>query len=259
MKRTSILILTVAMFVALAAPVGAAKGGKPGKPNAVDVSIEADLWWANVAGDRITYTIRVDNQTSSALAGYISFIDNSGNRTTLDGGPLAPGMTRLEHIYLVRDEDLAGADPDPIIGTVSVAFGSPQAIESASDTVEAVPVPPCPFTGTEPDLSMTDWAGGPCYHPFTPSGNWTISATLAAGKHHPHDLVFTMRDHYPGNWCMVSAPDGTDDRFTMFVFFPADGICLQGGMQGETMPVGNTANFVLVAPPGDVTATRTGG
>ena len=243
----------MAMLIVLAAPVGAAKGGKPGKPSGVDVSIEADLWWANVTGDRIKYTIGVDNQTGAALTADIIFIDNFGISTTLDGGPLAPGMTLLEHIYLVTPGDLAGADPDPIIGAVSVAFGSPQTIESASDTVEAEPVPQCPFTSTEGVLSM-EWAGGPCYYPYA-YGDWTIEAKLATGKHHPHDLVFTMRDHYPGNWCMVPPPDETNDRFTLFVHFPIGGICELGGMQGETMPVGNPDNFVLVAPPGIVTAT----
>lgn len=263
MKRLLILTLALAVLVAVAAPVGAAQGGKHGKPSAISLSIEADLWWANVSGDQITYTIGVDNRTGTALSGVtVRFIDNGdASSTLLDDNSLANGINWFEEVYLVDEDDVASAegsvaDLPPIVGTVTVTFGD--RTESATDMVDAKPLPRCPFSGDEGGLSMSDWVGGPCYYPFAPDGYWTIVAMVAPGRHHPHDLVFTMRDHYPGNWCMADAPDGSDDRFTMYVFFPEKGICLQGGMGGDEMPVGNPDNFVLVAPPGTVTATHEG-
>lgn len=74
------------------------------------------------------------------------------------------------------------------------------------------------------------------------------------------NVLFTVRDHVPGNWCTTPPelnlePSGAirirwlegDDPIVMYVYYPADGVCLSGGAGGDFLPIGNPASLYLVA------------
>ena len=100
-------------------------------------------------------------------------------------------------------------------------------------------------------------------------GYWTLIVTPTPTK--PSSVQVTVRDHYPGNWCVAPDPETGEliepsgvlnqrirGEVTVPVYFPLSGTCLAGGAGGETMPVGTPGDYYLVAM-GDMTLTMTQG
>lgn len=252
MRRALIVCLVLAVPLAMATPVMAGKPNKPPKPSkGLEVSIEANLYAWNVEGDEILFDLMVKRPSLEEVV--VTLVING---ETMDLPSPEPDWSEWSSVfvYTVPYSSEPGTDPPTIVATLTA--------NSVSDsvTVEAWPVGACPDViasgGTEPE-----YAGGICYASFAP-GYWTIVAEPEA----PSDrFALTMRDHVPGNWCMVGEetrgkPTGAQ---TIEVFIPEDGVCLLGGRGVCTesdcyFAIGNPANFVLAAPAGTVTATYHG-
>ena len=267
MRKILILALALLTMVGLAAPVGAAKGGKPGKPGPVGVTIDANLYWVNAAGDTIYYTITVTS--SQAITDAMVELSVNDDVATLFSGTLEEGSSLvLEYAYFVV------ALPDGDIEALVTVWNGTEALASDSTSVVVEPVAKCLFAGTDTSLTMTAHAGGVCWYDFDP-GYWEIVAEpdyTIAGR----NPGMTIRDHMPGNWCMVGetvTEGGSRTRpasITRYVDLPTEnpfgygewfevGVCGLGGHGVCTdedcfFPIGNPATFVLWAPAGTVTA-----
>ena len=274
MKRLLILALALATMLALAAPVGAKKPPRL----ELGVTIEANLWWANADGDLIVYTIEV-----AEVPGYSWTIDTSEFTGARTPSEIGCDESSCVQTYVVDARDFSDDEgnvienPAPVINTVEVIFtaGSETVLKSASTAVDMYPIKPCGF----PSGAFDDFDhGGACIHEFDvfDYGTWTIVSKpdySRAGR----NPGLTMRDHVPGNWCMDAdtvavGPKPTPASLTMSVSLPNPfltgrawkeiGMCTELGGHGActepdcSLAVGNPHSFVLVAPPGTVSASR---
>jgi hypothetical protein len=285
MKRTLILIVAMLVLVAMAVPAGARPG--KGKSSPLEVTVDTDHFWANVAGDVIVWSVFATNKGRSPLEPVTvceSDLDSyacTGPALELDSGDandngaLDPGETwQYEYSYTVTEAE-AVQELDAITKTVTVTAGDHTA--STTMSVDTKWLNGCDFVGDTLTFDETNPADamGPCYYGFekgylklalTPTGD-------VGGK--PLSLSMTMRDGVPGNWCSVRDPEtgdilggsavartqwrAGDPPLKLYVEFPADGVCLQGGAGGETIAVNNPNIFFLAAwgfSSGTVTATK---
>jgi hypothetical protein len=277
MKRSSTLVMALAVLVALAAPAGAAKGGNPSKPDKpeppglaiLDVTMTANLFTVNIPLDEIGYTVTVTNTGSDEVAVDDVVVTVSDERLELERSLALPaGETWLyEEIYEVQPGDfvdlLSNGDWEPIALTVTVTTDDADTV-TASDTVEVWPVEGCQWDGDELKAESMSEDVTPCYWDPADHELWTLTATSNTNKRTKVGL--TVRDHFPGNWCVTPEeldlePSGAitgpavKGPVELYVHFPADGICLAGGAGGEEMGVGTYGTYYVWAR-GDVTVVR---
>jgi hypothetical protein len=134
---------------------------------------------------------------------------------------------------------------------------APDGTVAAETVVQLFPYDVCDFDAAA--------ISEPCIWRPTTSGIWKVPVTPSATR--PVNVLVTVRDHVPGNWCVL--PDGSGgalrDRWRpneppveILVYFPGDGVCISGGAGGDFFPIGNPESFYLVAD-GAVTVTPCGG
>jgi uncharacterized repeat protein (TIGR01451 family) len=278
--------MTVGLIL-LAAPAGAKRPNKPPKPPAglVDISIEADLWAVNTpwefntagevltVGDVLTYTFTVTNRSNNELRDVAvrDALTGFDETITLAAGEV---WSTEPTVYNVQPSDM---ELPELVNTLTVTVGDLE--ESATATTPVWATEACEWVEIEdPDdpqkvvfeLGTIQTEYGPCRWTADP-GYWTLTVTPTRTK--PTRVQVTVRDHYPGNWCVAPVPDSEPVEFiepsgvlnerirgeaSLPVFFPTSGTCLQGGAGGEEMPVGTWGAYYLVAM-GDMTLTMTQG
>lgn len=289
MKRTLVLMVAMLVFVAMAVPAGAARGGSF-KSSPLEVTVDTDHFWANAAGDEILWSVFVTNKGRNPLTPetVCEFdLDSDECTDALDlrqpesgdangNGSLDPGETWVyEYSYTVIAADVGF---DTVTRAVKVTAVDDTENPARSYTVistlsvDTKWLDRCNFvdgTLTYDETNPAD-AMGPCYYEFE-KGYWKLTLTLTptsdVGRKpaKPLSVSMTMRDGVPGNWCSVSDPEtgdlleGTavaqtqwraadgDPALELYVEFPADGVCLQGGAGGETIGVNNPNIFFLAA------------
>lgn len=249
MNRRSIGILIVVgvLVASLGAPAAAKKGGHPGSPSGtgLEVTVEPSggYMWANSVGDEILFDITVTNSSGGPLEGVAVYFSG----TLLATFNLARNASwSTQHTYTVLGGDLAGTPNNTqssvTVGTVTASVGT--VTDSDDAVMTAYPVPSCgqsssgaafTFAPTD-DYSVCSFSG---------TGSWTLVTTLSKPVRGKNVSGATVRDGVPGNWCMVG--EGVADGYTVTqqVLLPDDGICLQGGAGGDTIPVRNTETFYL--------------
>jgi hypothetical protein len=280
MKRLLVLVITLGLIL-LAAPAGAKRPNKPPKPPAglVDVSIEADLWAVNTAGDVLTYTFTVINRSNSELEDVAVHAELTGAETAslvdevinLAAGEVWQTEPTEAIEYNVQSSDLELAE---LVATLTVTVDDLE--ETATATTPVWATAACNWVDPDEDgvfeLETVQTEYQPCRWTAT-QGYWTLTVTPTDRK--PSRVQVTVRDHYPGNWCVAPLPDSETGEFidpsgvlnerirggsavSLPVYFPADGKCLAGGAGGVPMPVGTSGAYYLVAM-GDMTLTMTQG
>lgn len=274
MKRLLVLVITLGLIL-LAAPAGAKKPNKP-PAGLVDLSIEADLWAVNTAEDVLTYTFTVTNRSNDplrdvAVRDVLTGIDETINLAAGEEWP-------AERPYNVQPSDMGLSE---LVNTLTVTVGDLE--ETATATTPVWATEACDWVAMNEEggvfeLGTIQTEYQPCRWTADEGesleGYWTLTVTPARSK--PTGVQVTVRDHYPGNWCVAPVdpetyaetgelidPSGIlNERIRgevlLPVFFPADGVCLQGGAGGVTMPVGTDGAYYLVAM-GDMTLTMTQG
>lgn len=291
MKRTLVLMVAMLVFVAMAVPAGAARGGSF-KSSPLEVTVDTDHFWANAAGDEILWSVFVTNKGRNPLEPEtVCEFDLDSDACTgpdlqLDSGDankndsFDPGETWIyKYSYTVIAADVGF---DTVTRAVKVTAVDDTENPARSYTVistlsvDTKWLDRCDFDGDTLTYDETNPADamGPCYYEFG-EGYWklTLTPTGDVGRK-PLSLSMTMRDGVPGNWCQI--PDGSEGflegsgvastqwragypPLELYVYFPANGECLKGGMGGETIAVNNPIIFFLAAwgfSEGTVTATK---
>lgn len=263
MKRFWIILLAAAMALVIALPAGAVKPPKPTPSAPVAVSLEGDPMWVHEAGDVIWYSVTVQNKTRAAIE--VNIEGYAGNPVQID----ARGVVTIEDLFFhdVNDADIAAAVD--ILGTLTVVFDGGKVIAETSTLVD--PVDECIFENEDGDQVVTK--SGLCIWKPSP-GTWELSAVPDPKPTRPTNLMMTMRDGVPGNWCTLT-PGGTggvvqerwlpksSTSIELNVYLPgADGVCLTGGhgvcIEDDCyFTVGNPDSFYLYTTF-DATITLTG-
>jgi hypothetical protein len=267
------VVLAVALLVAgLAAPASAKKGGKPGPPSGtgLEVTVEpsSTFMWANSVGDEILFDITVTNTSGNDLYVTVAFSKDGEALGTWDASSEGTAVLQKNdtwsevYTYHAEDVDLNGPsnEQNPVTAGTAVANGwldEPvgNTPSDASDTADAVmtayPIPECPIDSDSvirfaPDEYLE------CSFTAEPNSYWLLTTTLQRMPHGKNlQPVATVRDGVPGNWCMDGDPVIDGVTVTQTAYFPADGVCLQGGAGGDTIPVRNSNTFYLAAWAGN--------
>lgn len=272
-KVLTLLGLALLVSAALIVPAAAARGGKPAVPGlkvtveTVDVAIGAWLPWIDAIGDKVVYRVSVTNPGESAAITSVGDSLGTGLRCVTAGGCVGDLGSDLTYVYEssspheVTDLEYAG---DELMNTVTVAAaGRPDVTVTSETTIQHY-------------LDCADNLNGGQYDPnaypnrvcrWVPgeSGLWSIRLTPDGPG--PLQVLLTLRDHIPGNWCVT--PDGSggavqvkrwrNGDVELLVYLPDNGVCLQGGHGGELFGDGNPSHFYLYfSVPGSIVALKIG-
>jgi hypothetical protein len=270
MRKVWILLLLALMVSAASVvPAAAAKPNKPGPPappalgvevETVDVTHRAPevlpFYWVDGVGDLVGYRVTVTN--AGDVVPTVSDSESRDTRLYLDSDLSDPGKGQYVFLslspYEVTTDDY-GTIEDPgeeLINEVTVTAGGTKKTVSIATEIHQFAACNAEFSLVQRrDYVMCRWT------PDEP-GFWSITVTP---KPLPSSLSFgiTLRDHVPGNWCVV--PDEADgfvegtghasvrrpaEPIELHVYLPVDGLCLEGGMGGDFMGVGNSADFYMM-------------
>jgi hypothetical protein len=279
MRRVWILLLLALMVsAALVVPAAAAKPNKPGPPappalgvvvETVDVTHDADgdgeldvlpFWWIANEGDQVGYKVTVTN--AGDVVPTVSDLIN----TDLELAPELSDPGKGQYVFLSDSPYKVTADDygtiqepnEELIHTVTVTAGD-TATKTVSIATEIHQFADCGdgfSLAQRRDYVMCRWTLGATDEP----GFWSITVTPdPPDLPSPLSFNITLRDHVPGNWCVVPDGDGGFVEGTghlsvrrpagpieLHVYLPADGLCLEGGMGGDFMGVGNSADFYMM-------------
>jgi hypothetical protein len=274
MKRTRhimVIALALGTALAMAAPAVAKKPPKDPKPppglSGVDASMAADPIWVHEPEDELQYTLTLENSTDADVefdmvftAGYA---DDPEPVLVPGNGTVVLTRTRLAADF---PESLScGVYQSCMLTATAEVFqdGALVADAAAETTLEFYPE--CDFEQLVGDICIwkpVDELGGPQPGFY----KLTLDPTVPGNPNRTTTVLFTVRDHVPGNWCTTPPelglePSGamrirwreSDGPVVMYVYYPADGVCLSGGNGGDFFAIGNPASLYLVAD-GTVTA-----
>ena len=256
------------LLVILALPLWAAGGasGKPGKvcfdppcndkpPSAegsVSLEITTNLPWAQEASDTVIYTVVVRNDSAadvvvtSTLSGDLGTVAAGETKTFIEDYAVAPHYEDRE----------PGPDPITLTNTVTAEASGGEVASASVDVDLWYETLPCDFNAPIP--------GACIWTPDSP-GDWTVAVTPTATR--PTNVMITLRDHIPGNWCASGANEkwrpGQGPVQTTFSIPDWEAgplgaaVCPIGGAGGDFFGVGTPSSFFLVAD-GWVTVTKAG-
>ena len=262
MKRFWVMLLAIAVALVIALPAGA-KPGKPKPPRSAPVAVylDADPIWVHEGTDVIQYAVTVQNKTGTTIEDATVEFTAAGEKEIWGPGPI-PSYGNVTWVPPERTVSEFGetaatcGEECELPVTVTVLRGTDLLTQETMST-PLMPYPPCGF-GDEP--SGHALVSEVCIWTPPRTGGWRVSLypTPPANANRPIHAGVTVRDHVPGNWCIL--PDNAgggvfgdlwktdDDPITGEVYLPSNGECLGGGAGGESIePVGNPTSFYLVA------------
>ena len=257
MRRFWFLLLAIAMTLVIALPAGAGKPTKPKPPSSAPVAatLNAQPIWVHEDGDVIWYSVTVQNKTQSPITATILH----------PGGPTEVSITEPRGVaefpnlfsYPVTEDDVLAAID--IVRTVVVTYEGGEVVAETSTVMD--PVDECVFEDEDENPVVTK--SGLCIWKPAP-GIWDLSAVPDPDQmptKRPTNVMMTMRDGVPGNWCTLSTDGGggvVQERWlpnsptpiVLDVNLPSDGMCLMGGAGVCTdddcyFAVGNPESFYL--------------
>lgn len=265
MKRFWMMLLTISVVLVIALPAGVAKPGKgPKPPKAVPiaVSLDANPVWVHEGADLISYTVTLENKTSTDIDGIR--VDLSAAKLTIEiwTGSIGPnesvaldGGSRSVEDFAEFDDCFVG-DECPLPASAEVFIGE-DLLTQVTMSTPLMPYLPCNF--------IEDPVDGVCIWTPPQTGVWkiTLAPTPPDNPKRAISAGVTVRDGVPGNWCTLADPDSTftgkwregDGAVFGWVYLPGaenvpaldDGMCLHGGAGGEYFAVGNPDSFYLSA------------
>ena len=251
--RRSTIILIVAGAMLFALPATAKKPSPKPPPSSAPIAatINADLYEVHEAGDVIWYDVTVQNKTRSLIKATIEYPGGSQPVTISEPRGVAEFPNLVS--YEVTPDD---AMPDSeIVGSVTVTHNDGAVVAETSTVVN--PVNECKFEDEYGNPVVTK--SGLCIWKPSQPGTWEVKAVPKPVPKKPTNMMMTMRDGVPGNWCTLEDGSGgvIQDRLkgsepiALNVYLPGDdGVCLLGGHGGCTgddcyFAVGNPKSFYL--------------
>ena len=267
MRRFWLLLLAITTILVIALPAGAVK---PPLSALITASLDGGPMWVHEAGDVIEYSVTVQNKSRAPVDVEVFYADDDDVPQSL------PIEIEAKNTYVEKDLFSRTVTSDHIDGCledqdcdlfaeVTVRYpdeGPLIAIVETSTLID--PVDECIFLEGIPRFTES----GLCIWKPSPPGTWEVSAVPVLESNRPTNLMMTMRDGVPGNWCTL--PDGSGgvvqdrwlrdrpdtDPVVLDVFLPGengdldDGMCLMGGAGVCTdddcyFAVGNPESFYL--------------
>jgi len=223
-----------------------------GPQDLVEVYIDANIGWAHEVGDRIYYTFAVTNGSDDPVT-----VTDTLN-VLVPSEEVDPGESETfgPLPYLLKSTDMATQNFTNTVTATSEGSGD---TTQATATVEVTEYEKCPDPGENGEF----YTDGLCI--WKPAaGTWTISVVPVSNR--PTQVMITVRDHVPGNWCPQGVrakwrPNGGPVETTvtipeLLLGWPAgwagDPVCPAGGAGGDFFNVGTLSSFYL-----DVSGTVT--
>jgi hypothetical protein len=257
MKRLTIALIVIGVML-FALPATAKKPPNPTPAAPVAVSLDGSPMWVHEADDVIRYSVTVQNKARSVVAVEVFY------GAEMESITIQPKSTEtVENLFsrtLVQSEIgdcVADADECNVFAEVTVRYAAGRDLITVAEASTLIdPVDKCIFKKDgEPVVTKS----GLCiWKP--PPGVWELSAVPYPVPMKPTNLMMTMRDGVPGNWCTLTA-GGTggavrerwarsSTAIVLDVNLPSAGECLTGGHGVCTEPdcyfaVGNPKSFYL--------------
>jgi hypothetical protein len=269
-RRFLFLLLAVLMTLVIALPAIADKPDKPDKPTQsapVAVSLGGSPMWVHEADDVIWYSVTVVNKGRAEITVDVLY-EGLKKPITVE----AKSAKTVENLFSrdVTPDDIASCLDDEIeicdlFTEVTVQYpddGDVIAVVEESTLVD--PVDECFFDEGVPTFiesglciwkpGLTDTDPG-----LTATEHWTLSAVPDPEPSRRTNLMMTMRDGVPGNWCTLIDGSGgmiqdqwlkTSTSVDLNVYLPSHGECWTGGHGVCLEPdcyfgVGNPESFYL--------------
>jgi len=265
-----LLLLVLLVSAALVLPAAAAKGGTPPglkvTVEPIDEPIDDNhpgrwLPWIAGIGDRVYYRVTVTNNGPSATITNVT--DSLGTGLACVSAEGCPNPLATGGVYVYESQSPYTVGPeydnlDELENKVTVQAEGNRALTAMAEM----------NVGHYPDCADNlggghyDPADYPNYHVcrWTPGklGFWRI--TLTPDGPGPLSVMLTLRDHVPGNWCVMPDQEGGPSEeggvvqirkwrtgtVVLVVYLPANGVCLKGGHGGELFGDGNASHFYLM-------------
>jgi hypothetical protein len=259
MRRFWFLLLAVTVILVIALPAGAGKPPKTPPAAPVAATLEGNPMWVHEAGDVISYSVTVENKTRSEIVVEIAYPDGTTQVTIQPKVPVSfPNLFSDEVTHNDIDSCLADEDFCDLFAEVTLRHPDGGDVIVVAETSTLVdPVDECVFEDGDGNPAVTE--AGLCIWKPTTLGEWQLAAVPEPVPTRPTNLMMTMRDAVPGNWCTLE--DGTggavqerwlksSESVVLDVYLPENGVCLLGGHGMCTEPdcyfaVGNPASFYL--------------
>jgi len=260
MKKFSIMAVALAVALLGAGPAAAAKPDKPPKPPKppasalVAVSLDASPMWVHEDADVLEYTVTLHNKTSADIDNIRVELSPGSEPDDSSGFVLSANETQtLEFSRAVSQFPGRCVEPGEecdLVAKAAVLLGT----EVMTQATMSTPLMPYPSCGLEDEVA--DVTGGTCIWNPPNAGTWTVSLepTPPSNPKRHSDVLVTVRDHVPGNWCGAWSgkwrPD--DGPVEVSVHLPANGVCLAGGAGGEFFDIGNPESVYLYFRPAGI-------
>ena len=257
MRRFWFLLLVITTIVVIALPAGAKKPPKPTPSAPVAVSLEGNPMWVHEVGDDILYSVTVQNKTRTEVTVHIVHPEGT-TPVTVQAGNAETVDNLFSHEVGAPDiDDCLDDGICDLLANVTVQYPNGDVIAVVETSTLVDPVDECTLTADDGTAFVKS---GLCIWKPSP-GHWTLSAVPEPVPTRPTNLMMTMRDGVPGNWCTLPDDGGggviqerwlkTSTSIDLDVYLPGgDGQCLMGGAGVCTdddcyFAVGNPESFYL--------------
>ena len=262
MRRFWITLLAVSVALVIALPAGAVKPPKPTPAAPVAVTLDGGPMWLHEAGDVIWYSVTVQNKARATVEVEVFFDGDDGAGSILIEVEAKSAFVE-EGLFsqTVTQDHIDGCLYDQmcdLFAEVRVEYPNGVLISVVETSTLIDPVDECVFEDENGNPIVTE--SGLCIWKPSPPGTWEVSAVPDPVPTRPTNLMMTMRDGVPGNWCTLLDDGGggviqerwlkSSTSIVLDVYLPDDGECLTGGHGVCTEPdcyfaVGNPDSFYL--------------
>jgi len=262
-KMWTVLLLVLLVSAALVLPAAAARGGRPpglkvtveALSERIDDTIGEWLPWIAGVGDKVNYRVTVTNNAAPVTIDSVT--DSLG--TALECVPvggcdqaLDRGLTYVYQSSAPHEVEIDEYTEDELVNVVTVQASGLLPLKASNEVIIGH------YDNCADNLSggHYDPADYPNYHvcrwlPSQP-GLWRI--TLTPDGPGPLSVMLTLRDHVPGNWCETPEGEGgivqirkwRTGTVELLAYLPENGVCLEGGRDGEFFGDGSASHFYLM-------------
>jgi hypothetical protein len=261
MRRFWIMLLAVSVALVIALPAGAVKPPKPTPAAPIAVSLDGGPMWVHEADDVISYSVTVENKTPADVTVDIVYEGEPVSITVLAKSAMTEKNLFDRRVTEGDIDDCLDNEICDLVAEVTVQYPDSDDVIAVAETSTLVdPVDECVFeVNGKPVVTKS----GLCIWKPLSTGEWTLSAVPVPVPTRPTNLMMTMRDGVPGNWCALDVDTDawggvvqerwlpkSSTSIVLDVYLPENGECLLGGHGVCTEPdcyfaVGNPESFYL--------------
>ena len=233
MKRLWIAFIAVAMVLVIALPATAKKPDRPKPPRAVPIAVHIDAgpMWVHEADDLISYTVTLENKTSTDITDVAVKLTTTATGVyqgpidewefpadAVDGVVPANDSVSLKFYLSVGQfaeaDDCEVGDECGLLATAAVLIDEVPLTQTTM-TTPLMPYPACGFEyrglvqANEVTVPVEAHDVDLCIWTPPQTGVWkiTLAPTPPDKQKGPINAVVAVRDGVPGNWCTLLDSD----------------------------------------------------